>query len=363
MLRNLSLTLIAVAVLSACGSSGGGSGLGTSLTGAKSLAGANQTDSGAGNTDDGASGDSGASLVAPNKNNTNNQKPNPTPTPTPTPTPQDPVPPKLMMPVSEIKWINRPENPGSGAYLQELTIDGKTYRYRNKLTSVDDDTINLADLGMGFSTRQVEYSITPTVDLNSINLDPSKKDTAKGILTVYQRPYSAVHSLMLPGYDRKFLNQFNKGCETDATAASCKLNDGIINTFGHLTSRDVIQNFAENNQKFSYSGEAFTVAPVPERGVFKYQVNFGTDSQATSSGSITGFNSVGDITLGNDIPVYSNGIIGTATESKNGRVGRYTLDFFGPNAEEVAGKGTIYGTGTDANGISTNTIFGFSGAR
>ncbi|MDO4658193.1 factor H binding protein domain-containing protein [Kingella sp. (in: b-proteobacteria)] len=354
MLRNLSLTLIAVAVLSACGSSGGGSGVGGGA-GTPLAGGFNQADSGAGNADDGASGNSGASLIAPNKNNTNNQNPNPTPTPAPTPTP---TPAPLLMPFSETTWLNnRSKN------LQELTIDGKTYRYRDKRTSVDNDTINMAELGMGFSTRQVEYSITPTVDLDSINLDPSKKDTAKGILTVYQRPYSAVHSLMLPGYDRKFVNQFNKGCETDATAASCKLDDGIINTFGHLTPSDVIQNFAENNQKFSYSGEAFTVAPVPERGVFKYQVNFGTGKYATSSGSITGFNSVGDITLGNSVPVYSNGISGTATESKKGRIGSYTLEFFGPNAEEVAGKGIIPDTGKDANGRITDTIFGFSGVR
>lgn len=84
---------------------------------------------------------------------------------------------------------------------------------------------------------------------------------------------------------------------------------------------------------------------------------------ATSSGSITGFNSVGDITLGGSGSLYSNLNEGTATESKNGRIGNYTLNFFGPNAEEVAGKGIIYSTGKDANGFSTNTIFGFSGAR
>ena len=267
------------------------------------------------------------------------------------------------MPFSETTWFNN-----GSAYLQELTIDGKTYRYQNKKTSVDNDTINMAELGMGFSTRQVEYSITPTVDSNSVKLDPSKKDTAKGILTVYQRPYSVVHSLMLPDYNTKLDAQFNTGCGNDATAASCKIDNGIINTFGHRTSENVLQDFAEKNQKFSYSGEAFTVATVPERGVFKYQINFGTEDRsglavATSSGSITGFNSVGDITLGGSGSLYSNLNEGTATESKNGRIGNYTLNFFGPNAEEVAGKGIIYSTGKDANGFSTNTIFGFSGAR
>lgn len=229
---------------------------------------------------------------------------------------------------------------------------------------------------MGFSTRQVEYSVTPTVeDYFSVNLDPSRKNTTTGTLTVYQRPYSVVHSIALPSYNGFDSKKFDNGCKTDATAASCRLAvwDGTVKTFGYLTRNYVLDDFAKNNQKFSYSGEAFTVAAVPERGVFKYQINFETDRggvpQATSSGSITGFNSVGDIALGSSGPLYSNitqstpRINGTATESKSGRIGDFTLNFFGPNAEEVAGKGAIYGTGKDANGDSTNTIFGFSGAR
>ena len=245
------------------------------------------------------------------------------------------------------------EGHGRGVYLQEITIDGKTYRYRDNRTSIDDDTINMRELGMGFSARQVEYSITPTVEY-TIKLDPSKKSTAKGILMVYQRPYSVVHSLLLPNYyDRPNL-QFNPGCETSATAASCKLNSYVsINTFGQKTSEHVIENFAKNNQKFSYSGEAFTIAAVPEKGVFNYQVDFGFNGlapRATGSGSITGFKSVGDITLG------SNGV---ATESREGRIGNYSLTFFGPNAEEVAGDGLLRDAGKDG----TDVRFGFSGAR
>lgn len=263
----------------------------------------------------------------------------------------------MLMPLSEMTWISN-----KSADLQELTIDGKTYRYQNKKTSIDDDTINLAELGMGFSTRQIEYSITPTVP-GTIKLDPSKKDTAKGTLTVYQRPYSVVYARRLPDYNDEFKGKFNKGCETDATAASCKLI-GDVRTYGHLTRDYVIDKFAGDNQTFNYSGEAFTVAPVPERGVFKYQITFGTGKwtgipNATSSGSITGFNSVGDITMGSSGNIYSSNIShgtptinGTVTESKNGKIGDFTLNFFGPNAEEVAGKGSVGGT-----------TFGFSGAR
>ena len=271
------------------------------------------------------------------------------------------------MPFSEMKI-------GSDRYLHELTIDGKTYRYRDKKTSIDDDTINMAELGMGFSTRQVEYSVTPTVDYTSVNLDPSNKKTTEGILTVYQRPYSVVHSLVLPSHNGLKFGVFlgSAGCN-DVNRMTCRYEvgsgSGSIGTFGHRTEDSVIDKFAETNQKFNYSGDAFTLAAVPERGVFKYQINFsntyGFIPSAKGSGSITGFNSVGDITLGNDSDLRNldKHIEGAATDSKNGKIGNFTLHFFGPNAEEVAGTGFIPETGTDANGNKTDTVFGFSGAR
>ena len=277
------------------------------------------------------------------------------------------------MPFSEMKI-------GDRQFLHELTIDGKTYRYRDKRTSIDDDTINMAELGMGFSTRQVGYSTTATVDWNSVNLDPSKKKTTEGILTVYQRPYSVVHSLVLPSHNGLTYGAsvgsgftIDSGC-IDVNRMDCTYEvgsgSGSIGTFGHRTENSVVDNIAKNNQKFNYSGDAFTLAAVPERGVFKYQINFGSGHGyyipgAKGSGSITGFNSVGDITLGSDgdLDALDRSITGTATDSKNGKIGNFHLHFFGPNAEEVAGTGRIPETGTDANGKKTDTVFGFSGVR
>nr|WP_314487260.1 factor H binding protein domain-containing protein [uncultured Kingella sp.] len=255
----------------------------------------------------------------------------------------------------------------SGSARQEVTIDGKTYHYQDKHTSVDDDTINLADLGMGYSSRQIEYSVTPAKGALSIELDPSKKVTAKGVLTAYQRPYSVVFAEALPffhdGVGSGTQPRFEEGCETSATATGCELfiHGDQIKTVGYSTPSETIEKFANNNQKFSYSGEAFTHAATPEKGTFNYQVAFGLDKfgleTATSSGSITGFNSLGDITLGSGILGGSQIIGGTATASKGGRIGEYKLGFFGPNAEEVAGSGYISNEG------GKNTNFGFSGAR
>ena len=415
MLKNLSLTLIAVAVLSACSSSGGSPS--SRLDTGSNLIGAGQTNNNGnnngnnnnnnGNNNNGS--DSNGS-VFPKKNDPQpqpqpqpNPQPNPQPTPQPQPNPQpqpipqpqpqptpqpnpqpnpnpqpqpnDPVPPELKAEVDKAKqipfsrvnmsWI---QSMNFDPARQEVTIDGKTYRYQNKDVSVDDDTINLADLGMGYSSRQIEYSVTPTTRALSIELDPSKKVTAKGVLTAYQRPYSVVFSEVLPllydGIDDK--PKFKEGCETSATAASCELfiYGNNIKTVGYSTPSETMKNFINNNQKFSYSGEAFTVAATPERGVFNYQVAFGLDKDglesATSSGSITGFNSLGDITLGSGglVGPYKYEIVrGTATASKGGLTGEYNLGFFGPNAEEVAGHGYIL------EGAGKFTSFGFSGAR
>ena len=51
-------------------------------------------------------------------------------------------------------------------------------------------------------------------------------------------------------------------------------------------------------------------------------------------------------------------INGLATASNGGRKGSYLLNFFGPNAEEVAGTGAVI----NEDGV-TPTQFGFSGAR
>ena len=425
MLKNLSLTLIAVAVLSACSSSG--SSPSSRLDAGSNVIGAGQANNnGNNNGNNGNNNNNGSdsnSSVFPKKNGSQPQpnpqptpqpqpnpqptpqpqpnpqptpqpqpnpqptpqpqpnpqptpqpQPNPQPTPQPHPQPNDPVPPELKAEVDRAKqipfssvnltWL---QLANSGSARQEVTIDGKTYHYQDKHTSVDDDTINLADLGMGYSSRQIEYSVTPAKGALSIELDPSKKVTAKGVLTAYQRPYSVVFAEALPffhdGVGSGTQPRFEEGCETSATATGCELfiHGDQIKTVGYSTPSETIEKFANNNQKFSYSGEAFTHAATPEKGTFNYQVAFGLDKfgleKATSSGSITGFNSLGDITLGSGILGGSQIIGGTATASKGGRIGEYKLGFFGPNAEEVAGSGYISNEG------GKNTNFGFSGAR
>ena len=85
----------------------------------------------------------------------------------------------------------------------------------------------------------------------------------------------------------------------------------------------------------NYSGKAFDAE---NNGTLDYNVNF---ENKTGSGTITG--------LGNNITLEQGSISGTgisSTATQGYKSGSYSLDFFGKNAEEIAGKVTFNGKDT-----------------
>ncbi|PJG85136.1 factor H binding protein domain-containing protein [Conservatibacter flavescens] len=99
----------------------------------------------------------------------------------------------------------------------------------------------------------------------------------------------------------------------------------------------------------NYVGKAFIGigANTNDEGSLSYDVNF---TERKGSGTITGIERYGDVLL-NEAPIVNVGIAGTATSSSE--TGNYELKFYGPNAEEVAGKAS-FGEGKD---------IGFGGTR
>ena len=92
----------------------------------------------------------------------------------------------------------------------------------------------------------------------------------------------------------------------------------------------------------NYSGKAFDAE---NKGTLDYNVNF---ENKTGSGTITG--------LGNNITLERGSISGTgisSTATQGYKSGSYSLDFFGKNAEEIAGKVIFNG----------NYTVGFGGQR
>ncbi|UTG75215.1 hypothetical protein KCG53_08130 [Neisseria subflava] len=85
----------------------------------------------------------------------------------------------------------------------------------------------------------------------------------------------------------------------------------------------------------NYSGKAFDAE---NNGTLDYNVNF---ENKTGSGTITG--------LGNNITLERGSISGTgisSTATQGYKSGSYSLDFFGKNAEEIAGKVIFNGKDT-----------------
>ncbi|MGX2957600.1 factor H binding protein domain-containing protein [Ursidibacter arcticus] len=98
--------------------------------------------------------------------------------------------------------------------------------------------------------------------------------------------------------------------------------------------------------KATYTGQAFNAS---QNGSLSYTINF---SERTGTGTISGI-FVGDITLdkGN---IEQGRISSTASLSSNNSVeGSYELEFFGPKAEEIGGKLSIY----------NNSDYGLAGTR
>lgn len=96
--------------------------------------------------------------------------------------------------------------------------------------------------------------------------------------------------------------------------------------------------------KATYTGVAFDAK---KQGELTYTVNF---AERKGSGEITGLDHIGDITL-QEADLYKSAtegnmkIKGTAVandwQNEGGVTGNYNVDFFGPNAEEIAGKITL----------------------
>lgn len=138
---------------------------------------------------------------------------------------------------------------------------------------------------------------------------------------------------------------------------------GYQNTGGSSNIPDIDMNKKDDMDITSVKGQATTASQLPNVGIYNYSggaftqnetggklsydVNFAT---RMGKGEITGINESGKITLHegliksdthtnedlDDSTISGMGISSTATSEKRGR-GKYTLGFFGPNAEEIAG--------------------------
>lgn len=174
------------------------------------------------------------------------------------------------------------------------------------------------------ANEKADFSKYPVNQISNINIEIN---SVTGIMKLYQQPYSVVIATNLGGTFE--VNDYI-GLETKTSA---------IPTTGSAT----------------YTGKAFDRSA--DSGTLSYTVNF---AARTGSGQITNLTTnhgATPINLNNG-SISGGRISGTATGGSISGSGDYELKFFGPNAEEIAGKVTNIG----GSGITNNDI-GFAGKK
>ena len=179
-------------------------------------------------------------------------------------------------------------------------------------------------------------------------------ETSGGYSTIYKQAYSIVY-----GREHKF---FSQDFTSDGNYRIEK------NTGGEKTIALPSEGLA------TYNGKAFTS---DHEGELTYTVNF---TDRTGSGKLSNFKDIDDISLNSGEISSGSNMIKSSASMANGTQGEYELSFYGPNAEEIAGKAYIYkqldntkhvngGTAREYNQkddrgeLIRGTQFGFGGTR
>jgi len=202
-------------------------------------------------------------------------------------------------------------------------------------TVVPEKTIDInSDLGLTtLNGKTGDYDFS-TLSNGKTEL-PATKGTLSGTLLVYQQPYSVITGEIW---------NHNSGTPGEVISAS--------HSFGSATPWSAHQKRIGEDAWFTYKGVAYHGK---EQGTLNYDMFFG---KRQGGGSITGFSRTGTIDL-LLAQLENDGVIrgwANLDKERGSGTGKYELSFFGPDADEIAGK--VYDTG---NGILGNNEIIFAG--
>ncbi|MGG4603766.1 factor H binding protein domain-containing protein [Paenalcaligenes sp. Me131] len=223
--------------------------------------------------------------------------------------------------------ILREDLADEGATVKSVTLNGQTLS------------------GTGYNFSELKNGLQDLSFTLEVEDSQQAKHQVEGKAFLYQQPYSlAMGSLIskMQGAQASDLNVFYvdsiKGLQT--TSAAIAGLDG----------------------QFTYQGVAFSGS---DEGKLSYVVDFGSRE---GSGQISGLTETGNIDLLkasianlNQEMIQGMGIVGKATFEKDPTADiSYELGFFGPNAEEIAGRVNYVRDGDNVHNISE---VGFGGKR
>lgn len=212
-----------------------------------------------------------------------------------------------------------------GMVLKQITVNGQV---------LQDGNYSFSDLKNGLSDLAISVSYGLPSD--------SQNQTAKGNLFLYQQPYSVVIGSVFTEDSGVFIDSDGFGVHY------------VDDVQGLKTASAAIDTLTADNAVFTYSGTAFNGKG---QGDLSYTVDFAARS---GSGAVTGLAETGKIdllpaniaNLNNEI-VKGMGIAGKAQfENAPGADINYELGFFGPKAEEIAGRLSFANDADNVNGMS-----------
>lgn len=222
-----------------------------------------------------------------------------------------------------------------GMVLKQVVVNGEALK--------SDNQYDFSKLKNGLNN----LAINVTYGLPS---DNQSQETAKGNLFIYQQPYSVVTGSVMTQ---------DSGPLTDPADLGTHFVDDIK---GLKTASSAIDTLSSDNAVFTYEGTAFNGQ---DQGTLSYSVDFGARE---GSGTITGLTQTGTIDLQtasianvNTEMVKGMGIAGKAQFANDpGKDIDYALGFFGPKAEEIAGRISYANDADNDKGFSE---IGFGGTK
>ena len=225
-------------------------------------------------------------------------------------------------------------------------VDGAYFRGDEASLYRANDALDTKKLTKGYHENQKNYDVG--------NFD-GYSFRVRGSERIYNQPYSVI-------YGRQY-DEVTAKSNTNPSASTVRLAKNQFNV-NHIVGYTTPSSQMPTSGTAVYQGKAFS--GYGSAGDLRYEVNF---DNRRGEGRITGIADTGTIELNrgyiSDIKLGVKTMRGIESSAyAGGYSGNYQLGFFGPNAEEVAGRVTLNGSqaGIHTNGKGQAEI-GFGGQR
>ena len=238
-----------------------------------------------------------------------------------------------------------------------------TYEDFSKLLEKRSELVDLAKQ-LGLSEQDIRYhNFNQSLEESKLQVEKQAIDKAKRVFGLEKIPEGEI-SETAPNesvaYNTKYINSdyiYNQKYSVVVMSHSKQIGENHISEYtlsqgNRATGLQTLNNAIPSEGSARYVGKAFNA---DNKGSLQYDVDF---SNRTGQGEIIGINEIGTVqlnkgnfqvgTVSNTVKIQSSAQLAEQPDIK----GYYTVDFFGKNAEEVAGVATLQKTTQGNNGVN-----------